>query len=370
MKTMVISVVVMMFTISCFDSRTSPEVRALRRAVRYGARAKLTLKVIDSDGNAISNATCHVGFSNMERTLHSADGKSNEEGLFTAEGRAKWHIGGNVKKEGYYKTQFEFLRSARMERLKDGCWTPWNPIISVELQKIRNPVPMYVGFAGLTKKGNIANPFPMDKEIGFDCEKNDYVHPYGSGEVTDFTVRVSSLDIPEEAAIQMNEFTNLVNSVTNRGDLAQIHLKYRGILSTYHEFVMRVPDPDGGFIRKKKLLKKTLESEYEAPQTGYTNELRIIREGNTKFSELSSTDVSPDDYVIFRSRVIRDAKGNILSSNVGKIYGPIRHGINRRKLLGSMNFMYYFNPCPNNNSIEFDSQNNLFFPQYKTSYAP
>ena len=53
-----------------------------------------------------------------------------------------------------------------------------------------------------------------------------------------------------------------------------------------------------------------------------------------------------DEYLVFRTRIVRDEKGEIVSQNYGKIYGLVR-------ALGEFSFKgLFFNPTPNDTNIE------------------
>ncbi len=53
-----------------------------------------------------------------------------------------------------------------------------------------------------------------------------------------------------------------------------------------------------------------------------------------------------DEYLVFRTRVVKDDNGNIVSANYGKIYGAIRTvGFFGAKAI-------YFNPTPNDTNLE------------------
>ena len=56
--------------------------------------------------------------------------------------------------------------------------------------------------------------------------------------------------------------------------------------------------------------------------------------------------IEKGDYLVFRVREVKDAAGNLLSANYGKIYGPIRI---------FDHFYYnkcYFNTTPNDTNLE------------------
>lgn len=307
------------------------------RAMRNGAKAKLTVHVVDDNGLSISNATCHVGFADIATIIEEDVGLSDANGLFVAEGTAKHEIGGWVEKDGFYMSHFKFQKgdppgiidyggesskAYYASKVKDGRWLPWNPTIPVVLRKIRNPIPMY---ATSVYKHSI----PSEAHMGFDCEKQDWVVPHGKGAVADFLVRFSPVD-------------------TSGYDRA-CRLE---LLPT---------DPEGGFIRKRKISDSAFVSEYEAPLGGYSA-VCVFRENELKFYEPNPSDLSEEDYLIFKSRIVRDKDGKVVSANYGKIYGKLDYRFSRDLKLGAVGFVYYFNPTPNDRNLEFDTDmtKNLF----------
>ena len=63
--------------------------------------------------------------------------------------------------------------------------------------------------------------------------------------------------------------------------------------------------------------------------------------------------MSDDEYLVIRSRSVVSPRGELLSCNYSKIYGPISCG-------GALCFEeMFFNPKVNDRNLEFDPQHNL-----------
>ena len=234
------------------------------------------------DGRAISDFTCHSGYFEVEV---SADG-------FYPERLRDQHfaIRLNSSNTGYI---FE-------EREKE---------LSITLRRIINPVDMVV------------HRFPHKNfprrsgEFGFDLESGDWTAPFGTGKVADITFAY-----------------NLV--VTN--DMSRCS----GSLSF---------NASGGAYKLKKQKGTSFLSAYEADSNAtYMAEFPYSSYCNYKDSgDYGSVRVAGDDeYLVFRTRVVKDEKGNIVSANYGKIYGAIR----------TVGFFgataIYFNPTPNDPNLE------------------
>lgn len=340
------------------------------KALANGAKAKITVQVFDERDTCISNASVRAYFriSSGKGEGKCIVGKTDEHGIFTAEGRTTDRIFLTVEKPNYYVSRKEYVASSRgKDRLSKGRWLPWNPMIRITLRKIKNPVPMYISFAGTRNTPSTYDYFPIDTEIGFDCQEGSFVEPYGNGKTIDFNVRVSSFTLPKEVEQTILETIPKMENAKTTMERETHKMVLGKINKTYYEFVLSTPNGDGGFIRKQLRDVSEYRSDYESPEKGFSPVFRTFVE-ETPFPKFNSpTDISEKEYLIFQSRVVRDEMGNIVSANYGKIIGPIKHGIVRYEGKGYMHFRCYYNPEANNRSIEFDGKNNLFYPQYKTS---
>ena len=242
---------------------------------------------------------------------------------------AQWEVGARVSKKGYYESKWALFLAKDEKSVSDGRWLPWNLTIPLVLREERKPIPLYVAWVDFDKG------FPSDTDVGFDCERHDYVAPHGDGKNSDFLVRISSLDISGH-----DKACRLTLSAIDNG---------------------------GGFVVKKKELSSKLVSDYEAPADGYSPEFRTSKTTKLKFYEKNPDDVSEDEYLILKSRIVRDQNGEIISANYGKIYGPVEYVFSLERGRGAIKFLYYFNPTPNDRNLEFDGKNNLFKPGWKST---
>ena len=300
------------------------------QAIRNGAKAKVTLSVTDEHGKPMTNAAATVYFDMISKRGNVIKGLTDTNGLFSAEALCADYASIGVRKDGYYDARFKYgnVRSSDPERLKDGCWQPWDPTIPVVLREIRNPIPMYVKlFEGTFGNGDT---------VGFDCEKGDFIEPHGEGKVADFMIRVDGSG-----------------------------LKYENMTK---EISLDSLDPDGGFMILDWYQYSTFKSEYLAPESGYiTNLTASSSHDNTKRVEevmlYKGGDVtrldSGGEYVIFKSRIKRDADGNVISANYGKIYRAFEFMGREQTKEAWVRFLYYFNPTPNDRNLEFDGKNSL-----------
>lgn len=217
-----------------------------------------------------------------------------------------------VSADGYYLTEFSDLHfDVDEDKLSAGkmVFLQKKRDLRICLRRIKSPVVMNVF------KFPVWNIPSASGMFGFDCEVGDWVRPHGLGKIADITIQY-------------------------RLDISNGHEKCEG------KFVF---NNGGAYKRKKFNSSMGLLSEYCAD----TNADYVAEYPFSSFCNLSDGSghgsmrvANEEDYLVFRTRVVKDEKGQIVSSNYGKIYGPIR-------ILGVMKFDgLFFNPAINNPNIE------------------
>jgi len=76
----------------------------IRHAVTYGAKAKITLRVVDSKGVPVADALVGGGFYNHDEKGHDFKERANEKGEVTLEDTCVGDLNFGVMKDGYYST--------------------------------------------------------------------------------------------------------------------------------------------------------------------------------------------------------------------------------------------------------------------------
>jgi hypothetical protein len=213
--------------------------------------------------------------------------------------------------DGYYPN---FKDTYEFKETKNGRWVV-NPVrFKTTLMRIKNPAPMFA--KNLTTEG--AGPLGIpakERSCAYDFEVGDWIAPDGIGKTGDIVFHCSF----------QKDFS---------GDSKRIiQISFPGKKDGLSAFDR---DPWHG---------SELRSDYEAPAQGYKNEVTLVR---TIIASKVTDDAKPDRNYYFRVRTKLDENGNIISANFGKIYGDF------------MSFIYYFNPRPNDRSVEFDPKRNLF----------
>lgn len=276
---------------------------------------KVTIKVVGEDGLPIEDAKVGMGFERNTGWSTDSSGRqgiTGADGLFSATGSGNGHITYGARKEGYYPSYYDY-------DFKKG--DPWNKELTVLLRKIINPVPMYARNAGMEEE----LIFPLlNKNIGFDLIKCDWVAPYGKGETADFVF-------------------NLKKNYLGRRDFSySLTLKFAG--------------KDDGIINVRENLYNGSVFKFPriAPLSSYSNE--IVFSHSFKNGQIIKS-YNQEDSFIFKVR--SDKFGNKGGS---AMYGKIREPITVSGIKGDrphLVFMYYLNPDGTRN-LEFDTGKNLF----------
>ena len=235
-----------------------------------------------NDGRAISDFTCHSGYFEVEV---SADGFYPER-----------------LRDQYFATRLNSSNTGQIfeEREKE---------LSITLRRVINPVNME-GHRFSEKT------FPRRSgEFGFALERCDWTSPFGAGKVADVTFKYDLV-------------------VTNDMSRCSGSLSFNAC---------------GGAYKLKKKKGTSFVSVYEADSNAtYRTEFPFSSYCSYKDSaDYGAVRVAEDDeYLVFRTRIVKDDNGNIVSANYGKIYGAIRTvGFFGAKAI-------YFNPTPNDVNME------------------
>ena len=309
----------------------------MRRGVNRGLPGAITLRVVNSDGHPVQGAELFGGFWNYDRNDPPATGLTDENGEIYLEHNCAGDFNFSVSKEGYYKTRLRywFFKNG-YDCAKDGRWLPWNPTVEIVLKKKRTPISLY------TK--TVEKVFPKEKDVGFDCLREDFVAPWGRGKDSDFTFKYESVRPPVRAGMKYPDFSGFTNSLVLSGV------------------------EGGGLITKQKDSFSQFVAEYEAPEGGYASVLdyELKRTTDKIFVDRK---LGEDEYLFFKSRVRQKAGGGE-EAHYGKIYRFVFGESLKETNSATLKISYYFNPTPNDRNLEFDGKNNLFKPGWKDTDWP
>lgn len=306
--------------------------------------AKITIKVIDTEGVPVEGAQVGIGFElptsrdAWGTVVNSETGLTDSDGYYTAEGETSPYISFGVSKESYYDGGGKFNSFTEVTGILGfRKYQPWDPTITIVLKKTINPIAMYAVNRGAPRSGELPEIPIIGRFVGYDLIANDWVVPYGVGTHRDFLFKV---DI--ERAISYRDYdVTLTLNFTNPSD---------GLIKF---------EPD---ISKGK---SVLRLPHRAPIVGYVDEL--VQRYKSKPDEIEIGTSGNQNFInnyFFRVRTEQDDKGNVMSGLYGKIHGQIRLSkfVKETNNLSNPNvsFNYYLNPNSNDTNIEYDPEKNLF----------
>lgn len=287
----------------------------LAKARRYGAQAKECLQVVDQDGMPVADARIWGGLQTGDgyKDFIPIRGSTDTNGEYIVQGKCTNRITCQITKEGYYVSEFVLPNYAYRHTFKDGKWIPYGSQHTVVLKKIINPQPMSFHDERTSFKVPV-----YDEWIGFDCEKYDFVSPYGQGVKNDMLLRFA-LNNPTVDDYHMTMEVSFTNNLY-AGAYEMERTKTSEFESVYHA--------DTNAVYRQTFSYRFDQSPVKVPE--YTAQLKS------------------DKYLVFRTRTKVDAEGQLVSSHYGKIYGDwnfVGPG-------GMSMAQFVFNPRPNDTNLE------------------
>jgi hypothetical protein len=300
--------------------------------VCFSAEWKVTLKVVDDNGQLVADAKVGVGYYEHSQPA-SIDGLTDKNGIFKASHNTPAiiaELGFGAEKAGYYTTRAPGIVLRNYDQYSD--LSKWNITQTIVLKKIFHPIPMYANKVDIAHEKKPA----FDKPLGFDLAAGDWVAPYGKGKTTHmfFMWHVDHDTNDYESFGSRKEFgweTKMIISFPNPGDGIQ-------------EFDM--PGlTEGSELRSPQI----------APTNGYLPQL-FKHSGwhpNRQYTKSPDTN-SYDSYdhlhknYLLRVSTVLDGQGNVKSAQYGKIYGDFEEVV-----------WMFLNPETNSLDLEFDPTHNL-----------
>ena len=243
-----------------------------------------------------------------------------------------------VKTQSHYGSPWIDVPYEKKRKLPFTWWQPDNIVVTVLLQRIERPIPLFVKQLFYRGYDSVSsNYFDIGKgKMQFDLLKGSFLPPIGRGEYADIC------------------FTRL-----EREDLG-IGTNFNGRTSlAYRDGMMVEFLGDGNGLIEIPSKKTDGIKIRTAPLEGYKADY-LVTKGKDK-SVKYFTSSNPDRNFAFRIRTKKDADGRIVSTYYGKIYGDIvikkPYGV--EELVAAPSFMYYLNPKPLDRNLEWDMKTNL-----------
>ena len=154
-------------------------------ACHKGAYARIVFRVLNDVGSPVVGANVNVSFDMADRGEgRRVIGITDTNGVCVVEGKTVGVLKIEVSCEGYYRTNDElcFITMGHEHEVKHGKWQPWELVKIITLLPVKNPVAQIAGTPDWkwTKE--------INKWVGFDLMKYDFVEPYGTGKESDMEV--------------------------------------------------------------------------------------------------------------------------------------------------------------------------------------
>lgn len=264
-------------------------------AETWGAKASVEVRVVDEDGGAVSNAEVEVYFGLSFRPGATVKGKSDGRGMFAAKGKTTGEVYINIRKKGCYETAKKIdIAADENRKVSWGKWKPGKIHCTAKLRPIRNPVKLRTSES--EKIHYINEPKVW---MGFDILKNDWVKPYGNGEMVDFEI------IYESDGKKFLDYTG-----------SRLAMKF-------------VRPYDGAYVRTMDL-ESEFHTDFEAMTNGlYQTQFKFFERKNAP-QDWSSEQISENQFLVLRVRSKVDGDGNFIGAHYAMIQGPLSFGYGRK----------------------------------------
>lgn len=226
-----------------------------------------------------------------------------------------------------------------------GIWQPEDVVVTVALQRVEHPIPLYVHRVILDGRRESVGGFDgTNAVLKFDFLVGDWLPPHGTGKNSDMTI-TTRLEI---------------------GDALNIWRTHKTI---FYDFISTIEFQGKG----NGLLEKSVKGSNcgirikTAPELGYVSE-KVMRFGLRKTKTGSGihpeyyTESDDDCCYCFRVRSRYNDRGELIEAYYGKIYGDFRFKGSYKRGSGGfngVNFLYYLNPKSLDRNLEWDMKNNL-----------
>lgn len=327
-------------------------------SIAFGGRASFSVLAIDSEnGLPIPGIKIEGSFLNLPKGWNESakdndvDAITKQNGVAKLSGNTEKGIGGYriYNNPGYYNMEWTQIKFSEQSMFRLGRWLPTDIVSTARLDRVINPVPLYVKTArkkyreanvrnytvwkkhqGLSATNNV--PVVKDISFSFDMIKGEWLPPHGNGEY-------------EDIRFTFNE--TVLGWIKGRGyDGTYMTKKYRV------DVVVAMPGEGNGVVEMPSNKGSGIKIR-TVRYNGYINTFSRWK-GWFGGGDGIKTDCDKNRNYAFRIRTKYDASGNIESAYYGKIYGDFNI-----KDVEGVEFLYYLNPTPNDRNLEWDMKNNL-----------
>ena len=233
-------------------------------------------------------------------------------------------------------------------------WQPEDVVVTVALQRVAHPIPLYVNRVILDGRRESVGGFDgTNAVLKFDFLEGDWLPPHGVGKYSDMTITTK---------LEVGEALNI----------------WRSHKTTFYDFISAIefPGKGNGLVEKSVRGSNCGIRVRTAPESGYVSE-KVMQFGRRK-KNTSGPVIYPEYYTesnddccyCFRVRSGYDDRGNLIEAYYGKIYGDFRFRGTDKSGFNGASFLYYLNPTSLDRNLEWDMKNNLCTKPLRMDYEP
>jgi len=304
---------------------------------------EVKMRVVDEAGTPVAGATTEIVFVSYNAEKVRA-GLSDSEGRYSALGQGNHSVMLIASKPGYYPVS---LRDLSKDTDHD---------VEMVLPRILNPIPLFASY--IDSSGRIPGEemtFPVHNQwVGFDLEVADWVAPHGKGKIADFQLRFSNQfkGWEDYFAGDINAHMTKDKELSKQRNKEWTMEKFKILYGKWDGLVEMSFSGEGeGILEAKRFIGYSpMKLPHLAPEVGYSSTW------NRAVNSYDGIILPKDTGFFLRTRVKKDQQGRIISANYAKFIGRLNVIANT----GKIEFLYYFNPTPNDRNLEFNPEKNLF----------
>ena len=309
--------------IVCLARTANAVSREFENACHKGADARVGFHVVDDMGNPVPFAKVKVFFDMMDRSKgRRVIGETDTNGVFIAEAKTGGNLEIAVSCEGYYSSNDKicFIAMGREHEVKSGRWQPWGMIQRITLLPVKKP---QAKVAAVPKWRMAAE---LNKWIGFDLMKYDFVKPYGSGNDSDMEIMFDW-----DGAWRQKEYNGMALKIRFRDNLSGGYYADKTPGSEYEGIYQA--NANGDYKREFIFSERVGGRNKEGYATSYERNL------------FDSSKV-----LVVRSRCTLHEDGTLKSAHYFQLGNIMFSGDNDGR--GALRFLSIYNPTPNDTNLE------------------
>lgn len=230
-----------------------------------------------------------------------------------------------------------------------GVWQPDNLVVTLRLDRVEKPIPLFVKRVELTNSRKGIGGFDgTNSVVRFDLMKGDWLAPYGKGETSDLEFK-TVLEIKGKERkfryasrkvedVLFYELATAISPCSTNDAISKVQIKEDvgiKIRMANDDFSSRQIVRSRG---KRKIIRPKFPNEWNCEYYSNYNKSQCYK---------------------FRVRSRYDEKGNLKEAYYGKIYGDFEIQGDEKRGITSISFLYYLNPTSLDRNLEWDMKTNL-----------